>query len=199
MIRTKKVEVPDVKYEKPEEDKTLLIYREQDPIDPRTYDTNGIMVCSHKRYDLGDESFNSDYYDGWSDYKKHLKEEKDVYVILPLYLYDHSGITISTTPFRSSWDSGQVGFIYTTKERLKRLGHDVDDLDKEKVKEWLASEVETYDDFLTGEIYRFVLKSGEEMVDSCGGFHDPRGKHLFEHAGIDDIEEWEEVETESRI
>ena len=39
-------------------------------------------------------------------------------VLLPLYLYDHSGITMSTKPFSCRWDSGHVGWIYCTKERL---------------------------------------------------------------------------------
>ena len=38
------------------------------------------------------------------------------YVILPLYLYDHSGITMSTGPFSCPWDSGQVGWIYASKK-----------------------------------------------------------------------------------
>lgn len=36
--------------------------------------------------------------------------------ILPLYLYDHSGITMSTTSFNDRWDSGQVGYIYASRE-----------------------------------------------------------------------------------
>ena len=41
------------------------------------------------------------------------------YILLPLYLYDHSGITMNTTGFSCSWDSGQVGFIYASKARFK--------------------------------------------------------------------------------
>ena len=41
------------------------------------------------------------------------------YVILPLYLFDHSGISISTGSFHDPWDSGQVGFIYASKEKAK--------------------------------------------------------------------------------
>jgi len=38
------------------------------------------------------------------------------YVILPLYLYDHGGITMSTGAFSCPWDSGQVGWIYAPKK-----------------------------------------------------------------------------------
>ena len=38
-------------------------------------------------------------------------------IVLPVYLYDHSGIRISTSPFSCPWDSGQVGVIYCTKKK----------------------------------------------------------------------------------
>lgn len=50
-------------------------------------------------------------------------------VMLQLYLYDHSGISISSSSFvgrahHADWDSGPVGFIYCTKERfLKETGY----------------------------------------------------------------------------
>ena len=37
---------------------------------------------------------------------------KSKVAILPLYLYDHSGLTMSTNDFGDRWDSGCVGFIY---------------------------------------------------------------------------------------
>jgi hypothetical protein len=148
------------------------------------------MVCSHKRYDLGDDSFN-DRFNSWKDYKSHLEEHKDIYAILPVYLYDHSHLTISTSSFRSRWDAGKVGFIYTTKNQLEEFGHDADDLDKDKVKEWLKNEVEIYDDYLNGEIYRFKLVKDDEVIDGCGGFHGAKSEHLFDHAGINNINEWD--------
>ena len=43
------------------------------------------------------------------------------YLMLPLYLYDHSGLAMSTESFsgrapHAEWDSGQVGWIYVSKE-----------------------------------------------------------------------------------
>lgn len=90
-------------------------------------------------------------------------------VILPLYLYDHSGITMSTQPFSCRWDSGQVGWIYVTHEDIvKEYG----DLDIEKAKKVLEGEVETYDQYLTDDVYGFVLedKNGD-VIESIWGFH----------------------------
>ena len=96
-----------------------------DPTDPRSDDNIGIMVCFHKRYTLGDKTdLTSDQFGGWAELEAYLKKELKAVVILPLYLYDHSGISIHTFKHGQhySWDGGQVGFIYTTKEKMKKEG-----------------------------------------------------------------------------
>lgn len=97
----------------------------------------------------------------------------EVAISLPLYLYDHSGITMNTTGFSCRWDSGMVGIIYITREKiLKEFSRKV--LTKslrEKVLASLKIEVETYDHHLTGAVYGFSTKDAEgEVIDSCGGF-----------------------------
>ena len=42
------------------------------------------------------------------------------FTMLPLYLYDHSGITMSISPFSCPWDSGQVGWIYCTPDAISK-------------------------------------------------------------------------------
>ena len=106
------------------------------------------------------------------------------YIILPLYLFDHSGISISTGSFNDPWDSGQVGWIYCSKERaVEEWGKKVC---TRKVRDaaiaCLKSEVEVYDQFLTGDVYGYVIETTPEEdedgdaigdgehVDSCWGF-----------------------------
>lgn len=36
--------------------------------------------------------------------------------MMPLYLMDHSGLAMQTESFHDPWDSGQVGWIYVSKE-----------------------------------------------------------------------------------
>ena len=45
-----------------------------------------------------------------------MKVISQKFLMLPLYLYDHSGITMNTTGFSCPWDSGQVGccLLYTS-------------------------------------------------------------------------------------
>lgn len=101
-----------------------------------------------------------------------LIEERGT-LISSLYLYDHSGITISMSGFSCPWDSGQVGWIYVTKETIeKEWGGDV-----ESAKKYMEGEVEVYDNYLTGEVYGFRIEDpdGNEM-DSCWGYYGDSGK-----------------------
>lgn len=90
---------------------TVEIHNDSDPANPRKeYDHVGTMVCDHRLYDLGDK-------------KGSPEDIPDDAICLPLYLYDHGGITMSTSPFSCPWDSGQVGVIYCTKEKaIKEWG-----------------------------------------------------------------------------
>jgi hypothetical protein len=112
------------------------------------------------------------------------------FVILPLYLYDHSGITMSTSPFSCPWDSGQVGVIYCSlakaqeewgTEDSKKRGWDgeasytlKEDGSKRTLREatirYLTGEVKEYDQYLTGDVYGYVVEAEDGEEESCWGF-----------------------------
>lgn len=147
-------------------------------------------------------------------------------VILPLRLYDHSGITMSVGSGAhwqdpGGWDSGQVGWIYATEEDAKtnwgiENWNETTERDGKTItyKEFseilLRGEVETYDQYLTGDVYGFKLikktpktwvnkedpteeeeEIDEEEVDSCWGFHtsDWKENGMMEHIADDLIPE----------
>lgn len=152
----------------------LKIVEYEPPESPRTaYDNVGIMLCSHRRYAFGDEQINSDNYNSWREVASDLC--KDAAVVLPLYVYDHSGLSMSTKPFNCRWDSGQVGWIYCTKEKaIKEWGRKY--LTKNVVNKaaaYLRSEVETYSQYLSGDVWGYVIEDDEtgEEVESCWGFY----------------------------
>jgi hypothetical protein len=95
------------------------------------------------------------------------------YIILPLYLLDHSGISMSTGSFNDPWDSGQVGFIFVSvADAKKEWGWKVlTEKRRRHIEDILRGEVETYDQYLTGDVYGYILEGpdGEEL-DSCWGF-----------------------------
>ena len=158
------------------EGQTLKIYIDPDPVNPRTeFDNFGHMVCFHRRYDLGDpdHGISSKDFDSWDELEEYLIQEKGAVLILPLYLYDHSGITIRTYSFNDHWDSGMVGFIYATNDDIlknwmvKEVTQDL----KDQALRLMQGEVKEYDDYLTGNVYGYELEDENgEFVDSCWGF-----------------------------
>ena len=154
----------------------LKVVQDSNGDSPREWDNLGTMVCFHNRYDLGDKhSYDADDYSGWAEMKKAiLEEEGRGTVILPLYLYDHSGISMSTGAFSCRWDSGQVGFILTNKKTIlgEFGGKIVTKKLRERVEGILEGEVETYSQYLEGDVYGFVIEDEEgEHIDSCYGFY----------------------------
>lgn len=94
--------------------------------------------------------------------------------ILPVYLFDHSGLHISTHDLTKwpggRWDAGQVGWVYADKKTIHAEYGKCGSEEMKRAGEVLAAEVELYDKYLSGECYGFQLyKDGEEM-DSCWGF-----------------------------
>lgn len=194
---------------------------------PREGDQLGTMVCWHPDYVLGDEqivgdadrgnrgAFRRDKHGaavtvfqsegGRDDFssmelvERYLRVARRAIVTLPLYLYDHSGITMTAgsnlvgrgeTPSggRDSWgnargwDTTMCGFIYTNAERCAELcgtGEDgglyaPDDWAGTPL-EWVASqldvEVRLYAAYLEGQVYGYTVEDdrGDE-VGSCWGF-----------------------------
>ena len=81
-----------------------------------------------------------------------------VCVILPVYLFMHSNLRVSTTPFRDRFDSGRLGSIYCTwdaaRTHFESLGLYTGDLDLiEQARNALIAEVYAYDAYLNFEVY----------------------------------------------
>ena len=148
----------DVVKESTQDGLVIRIIVDENPQNPRTYNDNlGTMVCFHRRYQLGDAGH------GIRSPQEAIAFEKSIRApgaVLPLYLLDHSGITMSTTDFRDRWDSGKVGFIYITAKKLE-----AECILPEKAEELLKAEVEVYDYFLRGECYGYTIETptGEEI------------------------------------
>jgi hypothetical protein len=163
-------------------DLTVKIEQDENPGSPREdWDNLGTMVCFHRRYNLGDKhEYHASDFSGWGDARERFVKQGAA-IILPLYLYDHSGLRMKVGSFQgllpgghAEFDSGQVGFIYVTKEKLreeystKRITKKI----LEKAEKVLRSEVETYDQFLSGDVWGYTIEDQEgEHVDSCWGFY----------------------------
>lgn len=183
--------------------KGVVLWQDRDADDPRTWDNFGVMACWHRRYNLGDKN----PYDTPKDLLEALAEgagmdwekardagrddllaflEKKHFVILSLYLYDHSGITMNTGGFSCPWDSGQVGWIYATPDAIrenwgrKRITRQL----LAHAEKLLEAEASTYSKYLEGDVWGFTcLDEGGEIVDSCGGFYgsDPKTNGMMDY------------------
>ena len=93
-------------------------------------------------------------------------------VLLPVFLYDHSGLAMNTIGFHCPWDSGQVGYVYVTLEAVrKEFGvKRVTKALREKAEDILRGEIVSYDAYLGGRVYGSVIEQDGEEVDACWGF-----------------------------
>jgi hypothetical protein len=173
----------------------LTVTPDEDAVNPRTWDNLGTMLCFHRRYNLGDENeLKSENFRGWNHILDHLKKELGAVIVLPLYLLDHSGITISTTSFNDVWDSGQVGFIYVSREKLLK------EYRKTRVtarllalaRSALESEVVIYDHHITGDVWSYFIRDERgNILDDAHGF---LGRDEAQAAG--ELDQLEILQTE---
>lgn len=147
--------------------KTVKIEQDEYPHNPLEDDEFFIMHCKHRRYNLGHKDAADPFEE--DDITGERKVRDDVLAMLPLYLYDHGGITMSTGSFSCPWDSGQVGWIYCTAESLAITGTTGT---KEELCEYMADYVKrTYDQYLRGNCWHYqVFDENGDVVDSCSGF-----------------------------
>lgn len=169
--------------------KTIKIYRDTDCENPRNWDNLGTIAYKHSRYTLGEETIDDpiDWLEGKLELdnkreytNKRLEELEELFfekfIAKPLYLYDHSGITIKTSPFSCPWDSGKVGYIYMEREEAEKQGWSEDWLNGRTIegaaKDILDGEVETFDQYIRGDVYAFqIVDENDDVVDCYGGFY----------------------------
>lgn len=145
---------------------TLHVNIDEMPPHPRKdCDNLGTLLGWHRHYDFSDKNnypTRKDFYDS--------EEAKNIYVSLPVYLLDHSGLFLSVTDFNDPWDSGLLGVIYCTKEQAEKWFGTLPD--KQVIKDELRNEIEAYNNYLNGCWYGFYIEGlNGEVEDACGGFY----------------------------
>lgn len=170
---------------------TIEISQDDLAENPRDWENLGRIICWHHRYNLGDQH----KFTCPSHFEEEAKELK--HIMLPLFLYDHSGITMNTAGFSCQWDSGQVGYVYVSRIKLREeFGYQR--LTKKRFTEirgLLEREIKTYDQFLRGDVYNYsITNDSGEIIDSCGGFfgHD----HCLSEA--QDLVKWHIADDKKR-
>lgn len=205
---------------------TIQIHQDDDALNPRQeFDNASHFVCWHNRYNLGDkhsyrdvdslfeslareistilfnkvwDKYESDELDESAMRAELVKIVENNTVMLGLYLYDHSGITISASAFNDPWDSGQIGFAYLTRADVVKEFGKWDKRTREKARKLILGEVDTYDDYLTGNVYGYVvLDENGKDTDSCWGFYGDYNKYVLDQAR--EIADYNAKERDERI
>lgn len=155
------------------------------PRDDSYMDRTGTMVVSWNRDWYGDADADPGEYIcnicDENDIEYHsLKDaveelEKRGYMIRPLYIYEHSGMSISMAPFGDRWDSGMAGFFILEPEEVKDFGS------RENAEKFIKEEVHEYDCCLQGEVYTVC---DEELTNQAfilaNPYHMVRGEEEWE-------------------
>lgn len=189
----------------------LVIEQDEFPEDPRSWDNIGTMLCCNRHYQLGDCNSNIETEEQLAEIcRKYGKSDEEIdemtfaeevrFILdqddvcgLPLYITDHSGISMQTYRF-DAWDSSFVGLIFVEKDFYLAQSCLKDEEGwREKAKKMLEGEIETYSDYLEGNVYMWTLyepvvvirqsmdgkelsreiNEEGEMVNSMCGFYSP--------------------------
>lgn len=180
----------------------VRIVQDEDPMSPREWDNVGIIVAWHRSYDLSDDGEKPDCdSETWmrnlaADQVnaddadliplEHVQRILEKYfVMLPVFMYDHSGITLSTsdTMFRAcdsvGWDWGQLGIIYCTMEKAREEWDGSDEDARKKAVSRMTGEIAVYDQYVMGDVWGYVCEEATvcdhgdvhwDTLDSCWGF-----------------------------
>jgi hypothetical protein len=143
-------------------------------------------------------------YGGWGELEKAIIKNEKPILIYPVFMYDHSGISISISreyPYNDMWDSGMIGFVFIPRDKVlkewkvKRISPKL----KATLEKNIRAEIETYDQYLRGEVYGFrIIKekhcpecgnNDNDEIDSCWGFygHDIKKNGILDNISPDKL------------
>lgn len=153
---------------------------------PREWCNSWTWYSNHRRYSFDrdyktrhwhkiDDIFDGETEKGETVRDAILRQNPDLLDVRPIYMLDHSGVSVSLGSFNDPWDSGVGAFAVITRGQAEKDCPDLkgnDEKLKERAYEWLKDEVETYQQFLSGEVYGYVVEDGSgEELDSCWGYY----------------------------
>lgn len=168
---------------------TIHIVQDPEPLNPRTdWDNPWEWYSNHRRYSFdyrdGKRLEIDDVYTADWDKEDHgdeslceaiLRQNPDFLDVQPIYLFDHSGLSVSLGSFNDPWDSGVGAIAVITRKKAEEYWPDLkgdDEKLKERAYKALESEVEAFDKYLRGDVYGYIVHANDGEGDSCFGFYD---------------------------
>lgn len=148
------------------------VTQDLDPISPADWDSVGtIAYARSSRYVLGTKAVT---HDELKDIERQITI--GTLIGLPVYAYIHGNVRIKaadSNPFSCPWDSGQSGFVYATREAVFREygGKRMTKRIREAARNLLRAEVETFSQYLNGDVWLLTHVKDGEIVECCGGYY----------------------------
>lgn len=164
---------------------TVQVFQDDCAENPRSaFETRVRLVCWHSRYRLGDSH---DFYEP-ADFLSWWAKAGADGLCVPLYLYDHSGLALSTRPFHCPWDSGQIGWAYLTAAALANKFPDVAAAQRlAAAQQLIDAEVELYNAYISGDVWGFTVRTDHGAdVDRCWGYY---GLHAVREAAEESVKQ----------
>lgn len=142
---------------------------------PFEYDDRAILFSNHRSYNWNDAKL-EELLSKFDEFPKNVEElvkllnKAGEYNYIAVYGYEHSGLSVSLTPFSCNWDSGLLGILRIDKDYV----------DPQKIAEdW----VRTVNMWLHGEVYCInVVNELGEYVDSIDGIYAKDAEELIKNA-----------------
>lgn len=129
-----------------------------------------IVMVPHFSNFCTEEGVTTEDYDSEA-MKKVCRYTKTGGLYVPIYAYEHGGVSFSLSPFGDPWDSGCAGFFYVTPEEAERTwGHMTPTRRKVACLTEAKSLVALMNAYAGGECYMLTLYDPDfNEVESLGG------------------------------
>lgn len=153
---------------------------------PRGLDLEAECVCEGENEDC-ERCEGTGYYD--RSLAEYFRQEYGARVVMPLFLLDHSGLSIRTgsnlmneTDERAAtrsvnrfigdgagWDTSMVGFVFDSNETREACG--CEDWDAERIEQSIDNEIREFSSYLEGDVYWIgSVDADGDQIESVGGF-----------------------------
>jgi hypothetical protein len=140
----------------------VQILPDPDTRNPRDcFDHIATFAFFHRQYRLGDKiEIKWEDYPGWTEMERDIVGTYKPRYITPVYMHNHSGLVLSTSPFPCPWDSGRVGFMWISDPDIPR-----DDLSK-----IVEDEIRELNQWLSGDVWTIDIDDGKECLGGVYGY-----------------------------
>jgi len=128
----------------------------------------------------------------WQEIQDTEKYEYNDHIVFPVYAYIHSGVALSlgnqAYPFNDRWDVSMKGFLLYKKGSIdmdmqrKSRPELKDKTDNEIIKHFAKGLIETWNEYLSGQVFGFQAEINGEK-DSCWSYYgDPEKSGIIDEA-----------------